>query len=397
MPSQAPVILCVASHLKGMHFMKEAHRLGCRVFLLTHANLLEAPWPRQALEGVYALPDFADMAAVRHAVSYLYRSVKFDKLVPMGDYDVEVTADLREHLRLPGMGVTASRYFRDKLAMRDRTQSHGIPVPAFTGLLHDADVAAFTRQVPAPWVLKPRAEAGSKGIQVLHDTDSLWRALDELGDTRSHHLLERFVEGDIFHVDSVVHEGRVVFASAQRYGRPILSLKQGGGVYSTRTIERGTREERALQDTNRRVITALGMPQGVTHIEYIHDPATGEFLFLEAAARVGAAKISDVIYYATGVCLWHEWAKLEAATPTNPYVPPVPAADHAGVVITVAHQARPDYGRYRDSEIVWRQSTRSHHAGLLVKSPDWGRVESLVLDYEGRMAAEYAAQPALAH
>jgi biotin carboxylase len=379
-----------------MHFIKEAHRLGCRVFLLTHAKLLEAPWPRQALEGVYALPDFEDMAAVRRAVSYLHRGVKFDRLVPMGDYDVEVTAELREHLRLPGMGVTASRYFRDKLAMRDRTLAHGIPVPEFTGALHDADVAAFIRQVPGPWVLKPRAEAGSKGIQVIHDAETLRQALDDLGDTRSHHLIERFVEGDIYHVDSVVHGGRVVFASAQRYGRPILELKQGGGVYSTRTIARGTPEDRALQETNRRVIKALGMPQGVTHIEYIHDPESGAFLFLEAAARVGAAKIPDVIYYATGVCLWHEWAKLEAATPASPYVPPMPAADHAGVVITVAHQERPDYGAYREPEIVWRQTTRTHHAGLLVKSPDWGRVETLVLDYEGRMAAEYAPQPALA-
>ncbi|MNS38071.1 hypothetical protein D3C72_703100 [compost metagenome] len=232
---------------------------------------------------------------------------------------------------------------------------------------------------------------------MLHDAEALRQALDALGDTRSHHLLERFVEGDIYHVDSVVHGGDVVFASAQRYGRPILQLKQGGGVYSTRTIARGTAEERALQETNRRVIAALGMPQGVTHIEYIHDPATGEFLFLEAAARVGAAKITDVIYYATGVCLWHEWAKLEAATPAHPYVPPVPAADHAGVVITVANQERPDYGAYRDPEIVWRQTTRAHHAGLLVTSPDWGRVETLVLDYEQRMAAEYAPQPALAH
>jgi hypothetical protein len=189
-----------------------------------------------------------------------------------------------------------------------------------------------------------------------------------------------------------VHRGQVVFASAQRYGKPILHIKQQGGVYSTRTIVRDTPLERGLQALNRQVIAALGLTQGVTHIEYIHSRDDGQFYFLEAAARVGAAKIPDVIHAATGVCLWHEWAKLEAATVRTPYVVPVPKREHAGVVITVANQERPDYRGYDAPEIIWRQSTRPYHAGLLVKSPDAERVEQLVTELEQRMAREYAPQ-----
>ena len=225
---------------------------------------------------------------------------------------------------------------------------------------------------------------------MLETPEAVWKALDELGDARSLHLLEAFVPGDLYHVDGVVHDGKVVFASAQRYGAPMLTLRQAGGIYTTATIPRGTIEHRELLTLNRDVVQALGMQQGVFHIEYLRDRNDGKFYFLEAAARVGAAKIPDVIFYATGVCLWHEWAKLEAATPERPYVAPVPKSDHAGVLITVAKQQWPDTTTYDAAEIVWRQQTRPYHAGLLVSSPSQERVEELVSGYALRFAREFA-------
>lgn len=391
--SNAKNILCVASHLKGFHFMREAARQGCNVYLLTHEKLLDKPWPREALRDMFAMPNFDDPAAVRNVVSYLFRNIRFDAFVPMGDYDIEVTAALREHLRVPGMGVTASSYFRDKLAMRQRAAEHDLPVPAFTSVANDADVNAYLASVSPPWVLKPRAEASSKGIQVLPDAAAVWRALDELGDARSLHLLEAFVEGDLYHVDGVVHDHQVVFESAQRYGVPLLQLRQAGGIYTTSTIARGTPEHQDLVALNRRILAALDLPQGVFHVEYLKDRQTGRFYFIEAAARVGAAKISDVVFYATGVCVWHEWAKLEAATPEHPYEPPQPRNDHAGVIITVCNQQWPDTSAYVDPEIVWRQGTRPYHAGLLVQSADHARIQALLSDYVQRFARDFSASP----
>ena len=66
-------------------------------------------------------------------------------------------------------------------------------------------------KVPGPWVLKPRAEASAIGIRKIHEPEQLWRSLDELGDRQSYYLLERFVPGDIFHVDSITNDRQVVF------------------------------------------------------------------------------------------------------------------------------------------------------------------------------------------
>jgi hypothetical protein len=34
---------------------------------------------------------------------------------------------------------------------------------------------------------------------------------------------------------------------------------------------------------------------------------------------------------------------------------------------------------------------KDHHAGLIVRSPDWRRVEELLADYSARMAREFMA------
>ena len=150
-----------------------------------------------------------------NAVSYLARTRRIDRIIPLDDFDVETVADLREHLRMPGMGGSTARFFRDKLAMRVQAQDEGIPVPEFVHVLNYDDLRTYMASVPAPWVLKPRSEASSMGIRKVNHESELWPLLDELGDRQSFYVLERFVPGDVFHVDSVVWNKRVVFVGDQ--------------------------------------------------------------------------------------------------------------------------------------------------------------------------------------
>ena len=59
-------------------------------------------------------------------------------------------------------------------------------------------------------------------------------------------MLERYVPGDIYHVDSIVSEKEVLFAAAHKYGTPPLNVSHEGGVFTTSTVERGSDDERAL-------------------------------------------------------------------------------------------------------------------------------------------------------
>jgi biotin carboxylase len=335
------------------------------------------------------MPGEFPLDALVRSVSFVARDRRIDRIVPLDDFDVETAAALREHLRLPGMGDTTARYFRDKLAMRVKARDHGVLVPEFVHVLNREDIQHFADHVPAPWVLKPRSEASAVGIKKVASAGELWPLLEALGERQSFYLLERFVPGDIFHVDSVVSEREVVFAASSKYGAPPMEVAHGGGVFMTRTVARDSPDAQALEALNRDLLHTLGLARGVTHTEFIKG-ADGRFYFLETAARVGGANIAEVVEAATGVNLWREWARIEVAGEHGGYEAPEAREDYAGIVISLARQERPDTSAYDDPEIVFRLDKR-HHVGLVVASRDPRRVEGLLQSYARRFLEDFSA------
>src|ERR1700749_5032825 len=98
--------------------------------------------------------------------------------------------------------------------MRMRAREAGLNVPDFQDVLHHGRLAEFLQNTPAPWVLKPRSLAGAIWIHKIETADDFWRIVESLGDEQSNFLLEQFIPGAIFHVDTIVYEGEVRFAIA---------------------------------------------------------------------------------------------------------------------------------------------------------------------------------------
>ena len=248
-------ILCLASYEKGHEFLREAKRQGCGVVLLTSQSLQgKAEWPMESIDEIFYMPDQDhewNRADTIKAVSYLARTRAIDRIVALDDFDVEMAAALREHLRLPGMGETTVRHFRDKLAMRMKAREAGLNVPDFVHVLNYDALRRFMEDTPAPWVLKPRSMAGAIGIKKIHQAEELWPAIELLGDMQSFYLLEQFVPGDIFHVDCIVSEKQVVFAIASGYGRPPMEVSHGGGIFTTSILERESDDALRLVAENR--------------------------------------------------------------------------------------------------------------------------------------------------
>jgi biotin carboxylase len=386
-----PTILALTSFDKGYDFLRECRALGARTLLLTVDSLKEAAWPHDAIDGIYFMPDLYNRVNVINAVSYLARAEHITRIVPLDEFDVEMAATLREHLRLPGMNESTARFFRDKLAMRIKAQESGILVPPFTRVFPYDGIRDFFAKSPPPWVLKPRMEASAVGIKKLHDQEQVWRTLDTLHDLQSHHLLEQFVVGDVYHVDSIVVDGDVAFGECHRYHKPPLEVYHGGGLFRTATLRRGSSEERELLEATQQVATSLGMDRGILHTEFIRGHDDGLFYFLETAARVGGAHIADLVEAATGLNLWREWAKLELATAQNqPYITPEPRRDYGAIILSLARQQWPDTSAYNDPEIVQRIS-KEYHAGFVLRSSNPQRIAELLDSYGARFMHDFAA------
>jgi biotin carboxylase len=281
--------------------------------------------------------------------------------------------------------------------MRVRASDAGLRVPEFAPLFNYQEVGEYMHRVPPPWVVKPRSDVSSSGIRRLDDAEQVWRAIEALDarealqDKSSYYLLEKFVPGEVFHVDSLVEDGEVIFSGASRYGRPPLQVVQEGGVFTTHTIEYDSPEHAELTRLNIDLLRALGLERGAAHAEFIRGAENDEFYFLEVAARVGGAHIAETLEAASGHNLWREWAHVEVAHARGERVGRLePRREHGGIALSLARQERPDTSAYTDPEIVFRMD-KSHHVGLVVRSPSLERVRELLDIYAERFAQDFSA------
>ena len=147
-----PTILCLASYFKGGEFLRECKRQGAYTILITSQDLEHEPWPRESIDEFFVMP-FATLFKqpdITYAVCFLARSRKISRIIALDDFDVETVADLREHFRLPGMGGSTARYFRDKLAMRVQAPKRASPCRTSSTCSITTTCATTWRGCPAP-------------------------------------------------------------------------------------------------------------------------------------------------------------------------------------------------------------------------------------------------------
>lgn len=395
-PTNKPLnIICIATYFKGADFIRECKSRGHHVVLITKEKMLGEDWPRESLDELIALPNDADLDMFIHLLSLLGRQTKIDRVLALEEFDVITAAQLREHFCLGGMPAATARLFRDKGVMAAQAKAAGITVPEFVPLLNYDDLREFMERVPPPWIVKPRSDVSAIGIRKIKSADEVWQALDmldsreRLRERAAHHLLAQFVRGDVFHVDSIVSNGRVIFSGANQYGRPPMEVAHGGGAYISHTVARGSADEKTLLAANRKLIKALGLKHGAAHAEFIKSADDGKFYFLEIAARVGGAYIAEVLAASSGINLWREWAKLELSDGYVRKITPT-RREYAGIVLSLARQEFPDTSAYNDPEVVYRVR-KKHHVGLIVQAPKLERVQELLNSYSSRFATDFAA------
>jgi hypothetical protein len=389
-------IICLATYFKGADFIDECKANGCHVILITKEKMLHEDWPRERLDDLIAVPNDAGPALFIDLLAFIGRNMKIDRIVALEEFDVVTAALMREHLCLPGLSSSGAKVFRDKLSMAVHSQRAGINVPEFVALVNVAEVDEFMQRVPGPWVIKPRSDVSAIGIRKVSDPEEVRQAMSQMNEREnlreraSYYVLARFVAGEVFHVDSVVNDGKVVFAGTNQYGRPPMQVAHQGGAYISRTLARGSADEKELLNINKKLVGALGLQRGATHAEFIKSDADGEFYFLEIAARVGGAYIADVLEAASGVNLWREWARLEIGDSKGAMKIRPPRKEYAGIILSLAKQEHPDTSSYTDDEIVYRVNKR-HHAGLIVRSPRLERINDLLASYSQRFADDFVA------
>lgn len=387
--------LCISNYFKGNAFLIALKKQGNKVFLITTEKLREKPWAFEYIDEVFYMPgqdlDW-DLDLLLKGVSGLMKDHKIEAIIALDDYDVEKAAFLRENLRIPGMGQTTGRYFRDKLAMRMRAKDAGIRVPSFSPLFNNEEINQFADTVAAPWVLKPRSEASAHGIIKVHNKEELWKHINELGDNRVYYLIEQFKPGDVYHADGLQLAGETLFLTVSRYLATPMEISQGGGIFRSANIKYGSEDDKEIKKVNEAIMKAFGLKNGTSHTEFIKSREDGQIYFLETASRVGGAHLAEMVEAATDINLWEEWAKIEdAVAKDEKYNLPKVAKNYAGIVLTLSKYQHPDLSSFDDPEVCFRVPL-DYHAGLIVKSSKQKRVMELLDNYAERFARELSTR-----
>ena len=271
-----------------------------------------------------------------------------------------------------------------------RAKSCGISNPNFCSLFNDHDINAFADTISPPWVLKPRSEASAAGIIKVHDKENLWIHINEMGNNRFKYLLEQFRPGDVYHCDSLVLNGKILFSITSKYLTTPMEISQAGGIFRSANIPYNSEDDKAIKAVNVQVIKGFGLKHGAAHSEFIKCRDDGKIYFLETSSRVGGAHLAEMVAAASNINLWKEWAAIEdALAKETKYALPKVKKGYAGIVLTLSKFQHPDLSSFSDPEICFRVPL-DYHAGIIVKSDSSERVLELLDDYANRLTNDFA-------
>lgn len=387
-------ILCVSRFFKGNEFMISGTQSGAEMYLLTSSKLKDEAWPYDHIKESFYMPEDSkgnwNMPTLINSLAYIFRTKKFDALVALDDFDVEIVAAVREYFRIPGMGETTARFFRDKLAMRIKARDEGVPNPVFSSLFYDDEINHFLDQNTGPFMIKPRGQASATGIKKVENKDHAWQVIHELGDNRHNFLIESFKPGAVYHVDALIWDGKAIFNKASRYLDTPFTVAHGGGIFRSVSMQDSDKEAKKLHKLNIDLLKAFGLKFGASHSEFIKD-AEGNFFFLETSSRVGGAHLAEMVEAASEINLWAEWAKIEIAMiEKKNYILPKSANHSAGIVVSLSRYQHPETCEFNEPEIYWRMD-KDHHVGFILRASSDEKVIDLLENYTQRINEKYHA------
>lgn len=245
------------------------------------------------------------------------KNKKINCLLSIHEFDLVKSGMIRDYLGIEGQSEESAIAFRDKVIMKN-IASKVIKTPKYQRIKNIIDIVEFIKENDYPVIIKPIDGAASTGIFKIENDNQL-RSFLEKGKIEEL-IIETFVEGDIYHIDGLYENGKVVFSYPSKYVTPCLDFQSNKTLASYMLHPNNpmlTRLNKAVGD----ILNVLPTPKNCIafHAEIFHTPED-ELVFCEIASRVGGAKIVDVIEHATGINILAEWIRAQCSNARNEYI-----------------------------------------------------------------------------
>ncbi len=289
----------------------------------------------------------------------------------------------RETAGIPGMDVETAYNVRDKSRMKQVLRTAGVPCARHQLVTDRADALRFADTVGFPLVAKPPAGAGAQATYRLDDYEALrsWLAATP-PDGESPSLLEEFLVGDEHTFDSVTIGGRTVWSSISDYVPPPLDVLRNPWIQWTVLLPRELDGPRyaGIADVGPAAIRALGVRDGLTHMEWFRRP-DGSVAVSEVGARPPGAQISSMLGYVHDVDFYRLWTELVILDRFDP-----PERKYAAGTAYLRGQGR---GRVRAVHGVDELQRRIGHLVVEAQLPEPGQPAASGYEGEGYVTVRH--------
>ena len=263
----------------------------------------------------FPIDDVRNREQIDAAFDKIWKFGPFDAIIHTDEYSVMLSAEMRERLNVKGLSRTDAQKFRDKVSMKQALAESTVRCPR---LFSREELTHFVVG-KLPVIAKPRSYAGSKGVRLIETLEQLQAVLAETdADTDSFEEFsmsdlefEEFITGEMYHLDGLVRDGRIVYFQASKYVGSCLSFLKGKPLGSV-VIDDGE-STRAWRTFASEVNELLRLPDGAFHLEAFLTPS-GERIFIEIGIRPGGSLIVPAHKEAGGVDLEEAHVLLQMGT-----------------------------------------------------------------------------------
>ena len=294
-----------------MRFVRAAARLpGVRLLGVVHTP------PSGADAGVYhdlvkvtdplATQDIVDATEVLRK-----RHGQPERIIGILEAMMVQLAQARAHFGVPGTTPEVAELFRDKAKMKAALQKAGLPVARNRLLRNEGDARAFAGEAGFPIVLKPPAGMGARSTWRVDSLEPLLRGVAGIGASEARPILaEEYLRGREFSFETVTVGGRPQMESISHYLPSCLEVLENPWIQWTCALPRDIpgKEYDGARQIARGAIRALGLTDGVTHMEWFQRP-DGSLVIGEIAQRPPGANISTMTGLAHDADLFRAWGR----------------------------------------------------------------------------------------
>ncbi len=257
---------------------------------------------------------------IARATNWL-RGTTIDRVLANWEPLVILAARMRERWGLPGMSAEVVRGFRDKQLMKERVKAAGLRVPRSQRATSEREIREAVEQIGFPLIIKPIAGAGSADTYRVDDAAALERIL-QLTRHVPEVSCEEYITGEEFTFDTVCLDGKPVYENIAAYLPKPIEARSNEWISPVIITVRDLYQPRLKPgvDLGRKVLQALQMGDGFTHMEWFLTPK-GEAVFGEIGCRPGGAHLVDQMNYTSDIDLFREWARVATFRNFEAHVP----------------------------------------------------------------------------